>query len=452
MIFLAKHKQKSSRKAVNSYPPPHAACPAVSVIIPLYNAERYIGDCLDSILAQTFQNFEVIVVDDCSTDSSCAVVENYKERFDGRLTLTHMQENSGGGGLPRNKGLMFSCGEYIYFLDSDDMLTKTALEEMYTLAKDFDADVVYCEKNYEINNDGTNFHLSTHQGGNLVDKPTFQSENLDERVKDLLRRDIWGGPLYKFLRRKFLVDSEIVFPNVRTCEDYLWTLNLYFCAKKFLRVPNAIYVERLSENSITRQTRSDAQTVAFWLTPAIVGLKWLAGRLDVLEFFRNNVLYRYAVLDFVLKKMFGLSFPASLKVSPVAFYEAVRQGFGKNLGEQDVLVAALCTALNSMQKNFLQMRQQVQAFVNNTQAQYKRFNQFAAQTQAREKQFRQFFEHTQEEYKRFNQFAAQAQAREKQIRQFVEHTQEQYKRFNQFAAQAKARIAYLEAELQKRQT
>ncbi len=57
--------------------------PAISVIIPLYNAERYVADCLNSLLAQTFQNFEVIIVDDCSTDSSCAVVESFVERFGG---------------------------------------------------------------------------------------------------------------------------------------------------------------------------------------------------------------------------------------------------------------------------------------------------------------------------------------------------------------------------------
>lgn len=424
VIFLAKHKQKSSRKAVNSYPPPHATCPAVSVIIPLYNTERYIGECLDSILAQTFQNFEVIVVDDCSTDSSCAVVESYAERFGGRLILMHMEENSGCAPFPRNRGLVFSRGEYIFFVDADDLLTKTALEEMYTLAKDYDADVVYCEKFFETDEDGTNARLVNKQAGNLVDKPTFETENIGERVKEILQRDIWGAPWTKLVRRDLLAKYELNFMKVRPCDDYLWTLNLYFFAKKFLRVPNASYFWRQTETSATRGKTSPQKEINRWLESAVLGLKGLDNTLGKLEFFRNNVTYRYVVLDFVLKKMFGLAFPASLKLSPVAFYEAVRQGFGKDLGEQDVLVAALCSVLNLMQKNFLQIRQQVQAFVNNTQVQYKRFNEFAAQ----------------------------AQAREKQVRQFVEHTQEQYKRFNQFAAQAQARIAYLEAELQKRQT
>ena len=162
-------------------------CSAVSVVIPLYNAEKYIADCLESLLAQTFQNFEVIVVDDCSADSSPAIVENYREKFDGRLSLSHMRQNSGSGGLPRNKGMILSHGEYIQFLDADDMLTNTALEEMYTLAKDFDADVVYCEKNYRAKDDGTFLDIEVNPNETPVDKPTFETVDMAERVQKILQ-------------------------------------------------------------------------------------------------------------------------------------------------------------------------------------------------------------------------------------------------------------------------
>jgi hypothetical protein len=102
---------------------------AISVIIPMYNSEKYIGECLDSLLAQTFQDFEVIVVDDCSTDDSVVIVESYAQKFSGRLKLAKTEINSGGGGyVPRNIGLSLSSGEYFYFLDADDFIVEMALE------------------------------------------------------------------------------------------------------------------------------------------------------------------------------------------------------------------------------------------------------------------------------------------------------------------------------------
>ena len=156
--------------------------PAISIVIPLYNAEKYLVECLDSILAQTFQDFEVIVVDDCSIDGSRAIVENYFEKFGGRLKLSVMGKNSGSGALPRNKGLKLSRGEYIFFMDNDDLLTPTALEELYTVAKNFSADVVYLERHFEASVDLNEIHVA----GETLGKPTLEAENLAERIHALM--------------------------------------------------------------------------------------------------------------------------------------------------------------------------------------------------------------------------------------------------------------------------
>ncbi|MBE8954376.1 MAG: glycosyltransferase family 2 protein, partial [Quinella sp. 2Q5] len=164
-----------------------ANIPAVSVVVPLFNAERYVAACLESLLYQTLTDFEVIVVDDCSTDSSVAVVESYIPKFGGRLKLSRMKKNSGSGGLPRNKGLQHSRGEYIFFVDADDFVTPTALEELYTLAKNFDADVVYCEKIFDTDAAATNVWLTNMNGKFSVAAPTFVTENLAERVHEILQ-------------------------------------------------------------------------------------------------------------------------------------------------------------------------------------------------------------------------------------------------------------------------
>ena len=367
-------------------------CPAVSVVIPLYNAEKYIADCLESLLAQTFQNFEVIVVDDCSADSSPAIVENYREKFDGRLSLSHMRQNSGSGGLPRNKGMILSHGEYIQFLDADDMLTNTALEEMYTLAKDFDADVTYCERQYETDAKGENIHIGTRQSGDFADKPTLETENLAERIDGLLKKRFAADTCFKFVRRNFMLENEIFFPHTCPGEDNIWTQSLIFCAKRFLRVPNAIYVRRHSEGSVMRKEKTPQQTITFWLNPVLLGLKTLDELMDKHEFFQQNPKYRYVVLEkFINEKMTSL-FKDSLQLQAFEVYEAIKQRFGDKLGEQAALVSALCAFLNTQQKISLIYQQKLNEVVMQSQDKIKNLNRLVEQSQNRnsnlEKQLR----------------------------------------------------------------
>lgn len=370
---MAEYSLEILRKSQSApAPKPAASRPAysaISVIIPLYNAEKFIGECLDSLLAQTFKNFEVIVVDDCSTDKSAKIVESYLPKFNGKLTLLHTEKNSGGGSIPRNKGLYYSRGDYIFFADSDDSLTKNALAEMYTLAQDFDPEVVYFEKNFEADTDGANIRLVTHQRGTLVERPTFESEDLSKRIEDLLQRDIWGAPWTKFVRRNFLIENDITFPEVFPCEDYFWTLNLLFTAKKFLRAPIAVYFWRKTESSSIRGKDTEQQKVNLWLHPAVLGLKKLDNTLERIDFFKNNSVYRHAVIDFVLKKMFSMCFRDTMEIPQFAIYRAIKKEFAKELGEQDVLVPALCTALNTQQKITVMNQRNYNKFVIKTKKQ-----------------------------------------------------------------------------------
>ena len=115
--------------------------PKISVIIPVYNVEKYLGECLDSILAQTFQDFEIICVDDGSTDRSLDILQEYK-RKDDRFVI--FQQRHAGAGAARNHGLKLAEGKYIQFLDSDDYFEPTLLEELYTRAEKFGSDLTVC--------------------------------------------------------------------------------------------------------------------------------------------------------------------------------------------------------------------------------------------------------------------------------------------------------------------
>lgn len=348
---------------------PRQPVPLVSVIIPMYNAARYIGECLDSLLAQTFQNFEVIVVNDCSTDNSIAIVENYALKFNGRLKLSHMEKNICSPSAPRNKGIVLSRGEYVFLADADDKFTPTAFDKLYALAKNHDADVVLMEKNYQIKSDGTNLKIIFTKTGKLVEKPTFETEDLTERTNELMRFRYRFEPWLKLVRRDLIIENKIFFPNTRHGDDTIWTLALVFHAKRLLRVPNVVYIYRLSENSIMRSKKTPQQEVTFRFNPILLGLTSLNQMLSRLEFFKKNPKYLYAIFENFIRVESSIILNKTFQFQPFEIYEMIKQEFGEKLGEHDVLVAALCTIINTQQK------------INAVNAQ--KFQQFAAQAQAR---------------------------------------------------------------------
>lgn len=319
--------------------------PAVSVVIPMYNVEKYIGECLDSLLAQTFQNFEVIVVDDCSTDNSFAVVERYAPKFNGRLIISKTEENTGNVAFPRNKGLNLSRGEYIQFVDADDMLIKTALEELYGLAKKHGVEVVCCEQFYKIDANGENKRILTYQRGKLVDKPTYESSNLKERVKRIMDERYLTVPWNKLVKRDLIMRHEIFFPSLKTSEDNIYTQGFVFYAKKFLRVPNIVNIYRQSEGSSQRAERTPQQTINFWLNPVILGLKALDALMNRHEFFKANPSCRIDILKKFVTVRLEKTLESSIKLNDDAIYSTIKDEFGGKLGDYDVLISALLTVL-----------------------------------------------------------------------------------------------------------
>ena len=324
---------------------------AISVIIPMYNAEKYIAECLDSLLAQTFKDFEVIIVDDCSTDNSVKIVESYVEKFGGRLKLYNTDKNFGSGAIARNIGLSHSSGEYVYNMDNDDMLTKTALEEMYELAKKYDADVVYCEKYFMSTGVGEEFIKNIHiadtemQPPPFVDKPTLETEDLSERVKGILNYRFWVVPWDKLVKRNLLLKNEIFFPGLTIGDDDIWTYGLIFSAKKFLRVPNIIYTRRMRNDSITGIKKSPQQALNFHLNPFLLGLKTLDNFMSKHEFFKTNPKQRYAILERFVNDTITAGFNDAAQLSVLEVYETIKDEFSERLGDYDVPISALCSAL-----------------------------------------------------------------------------------------------------------
>ena len=121
----------------------------VSVIVPAYNAEKYLRKCLDSLVNQTFKDYEVIIVNDGSTDSSQIIIDEYVTKYP---FIKAIKKENGGMSSARNMALSYAIGEYIAFVDSDDYVEITFLEKMYERAINMESDVVICDY-YAINED-----------------------------------------------------------------------------------------------------------------------------------------------------------------------------------------------------------------------------------------------------------------------------------------------------------
>lgn len=265
----------------------------VSVIMALYNAEKYVAESLNSLLAQTFKDFEVIVVDDCSTDNSVAIVEEFAPKFEGRLKLFKSKKNSGFPGSPRNTALKFARGKYLTFLDSDDFFTPTALEEIYKIAEETGAEVVHSGFHYRFNDGENDSKIYSWPHEIPVDAPKPEPEDLGERINRLVNfKTLWWA-CSKFFRRDFIEKNKIDFPNATTWEDFAFFFCSFMRAKNYVRVPNAFYNYRVRQGSLSHKGRDAVEITRNLLETFRVMDKCMQSE----EYFAKNPQARWVFLD-----------------------------------------------------------------------------------------------------------------------------------------------------------
>ncbi len=300
--------------------------PAVSVIIPLFNAEKYLGECLESLHAQTFQNFEVLIVDDCSTDNSLKVAEKFFSKFGDNLKLMKLSRNIGFPGIPRNFALEAARGKYVYFLDSDDLLSATALEELYDVAENFNADVVHVEKCFAFfDADGkSGAEVVSNQAGNFVTAPTLETPDIGKRVNDFIGKKYLWWACNKLFRRKFLSDNKIKFAATKSFEDMIFAFMCVATAKIYVRVPFVSYYYRIRKNSLSHESR-DALEMSKTMLEVVSALN---NFMDGQKFFRENFQYRYALLDFFIQErleVIAKNFFVASDLEPAEVFEFFRK-------------------------------------------------------------------------------------------------------------------------------
>ena len=166
----------------------------VSIILPVFNVEKYLGDCLDSLVNQTYQNLEIIIVDDGSPDSSGMIADQYADQ-DGRIRVIHKE--NGGVASARNAGLKMADGDYVIFVDPDDWVSEDHVEYLIHLQKLRNADLCMTTQLYTQKGEG--------QTKDFVEK-TISNE---DAAALLLSPDIYVGSYGKLYRRKWLIENNI---------------------------------------------------------------------------------------------------------------------------------------------------------------------------------------------------------------------------------------------------
>jgi len=210
----------------------------ISIIIPLYNVEPYLQQCLDSVQAQSLHEIEIICVDDGSVDNSCAIVEEYIKNDD-RICL--YKQNHGGAGKARNFALKKANGEYVAFLDGDDFyFDNFALKKMYGEAKNNNADICasYRKNLYGNIIENDNFLLNFECKTN-----SFQWINFKDHQND------WYFHNFIF-RREFLIQNNLFFPDYLRYQDPPFLLQSLILTQRFLLVPVFLYCYRFGYRNL----------------------------------------------------------------------------------------------------------------------------------------------------------------------------------------------------------
>lgn len=213
---------------------------SVSIIVPVYKAEAYLHRCVDSILAQTFTNWELLLIDDGSPDRSGAICDEYASK-DARIRVFHKE--NGGVSSARQKGQDEAQGEYTIHADPDDWVEPTMLEELYKKAKADDADMVICD--YYMN-DGKNQTYITQKPSNL-DSNTV--------LKELFQQ--LHGSCWNKLVRRVCYSGKADFPDgINCCEDLIW------CVKVLKQNPRISYIHKAYYHYILSSSDSQSKTIS----------------------------------------------------------------------------------------------------------------------------------------------------------------------------------------------
>ena len=272
--------------------------PKVSVIIPVYNVEKYLEKCIESVINQTLKDIEIICVNDGSTDSSRKILEKYKNR-DSRIKI--VDKENGGLSSARNAGMKVAVGEFYSFIDSDDWVEHTMLEKMYNNITTMNSDIAICavhqfdETNQKI--DDSNPYYTLGFFDETFDNKAFSYKDVKPFLMDVCVM-AWN----KLYRKKFVDDCNARYPDGLIFEDGPFFFSIFFKTQRVSIVRDFLYYYRINrKNSIIQKAGKKFLNVIDVIEIMFSKIKDLPDFEDIkYTFFMKkveDVLYRYENLS-----------------------------------------------------------------------------------------------------------------------------------------------------------
>lgn len=217
----------------------------ISVVIPVYNVEKYLSECLDSVVNQTYKNLQIIIVDDGSTDSSGKICDVYAEK-DNRITVVH-QKNAGAGAA-KNTGLELIDGDYFSIIDSDDYIELDMYEKMVNSLEKYNADIVQCLfRNVYVNDSFDRKYKIKGNYPKVLTPKNFLKEYLYDWKYAIFANKVFKSSLLKDIR----------FPVGRKIDDEFFTYKLICNSKKIVNIEDVLYSYRMRKTSVMNENDSD---------------------------------------------------------------------------------------------------------------------------------------------------------------------------------------------------
>lgn len=280
--------------------------PKISVIVPVYNVEKYLSNCLDSIINQTFTDIEIICVNDGSKDSSRRILEKYKKK-DSRIKI--VDKKNGGLSSARNAGMRVATGEFYSFIDGDDWVDITMLEKLYDNITKLNTDIVICgvhqydETNKKLVDDDKYFNLG------YFDKSFDNRAFYYEEVKPFIM-DVCVMAWNKLYRKSFIDECNAWYPDGLIFEDGPFFFSIFFKTKRVSLVRDLLYYYRINrKGSIIKKGGKqflDIIDVVELMYNSIKDLPFFEQIKN--EFYCRkaaDIVYRYELINIFLKGVFA---------------------------------------------------------------------------------------------------------------------------------------------------